>query len=170
MGVTDFAIIDNKVMPVTGSKRRGQAMKGHDEISIYRIIDQRSLAQARRAYRQTYRRSHDDKAIDAGIELCFLDWVNEPGPLRVPAYLVLALLLREGFAGRGRGHGRTTWQRISAAHALQPFRKLRDKLKAAGKPASYARDKAAEEISKHSGLPVETILDGRPNRKRRMKK
>lgn len=78
----------------------------------------------------------------------------------MPAYLVLALLLREGFAG----------QRISAARALQPFRKLRDKLKDAGKPAFYARDKAAEEISKHSGLPVETILDGRPNRKRRKKK
>ena len=142
-------------------------MKGHDEVSIYRIIEQRSLTQARRAYRQTYRRSHDDKAIDAAIELCFLDWVNEPGPLRVPAYLVLALLLREGFAGR---HGRTTWQRISAARALQPFRKLRDKLKAAGKPASYARDKAAEEISKRSGQPVETILDGRPNWTRRKKK
>jgi hypothetical protein len=140
-------------------------MKGHDEVSIYRIIEQRSVTQARRAYRQTYRRSHDDKAIDAAIELCFLDWVNEPGPLRVPAYLVLALLLREGFVGRG---GRTTWQRISAARALQPFRKLRDKLKAArGKPAPYARDKAAEEISK--GLP-ETNLDGRPNRKRRKKK
>jgi hypothetical protein len=141
-------------------------MKGHDEIAIYQIIEQRSLAQARRAYRQTYRRSHDDKAIDAAIELCFLDWVNEPGPLRVPAYLVLALLLREGFAGR---HGRTTWQRISTARTLQPFRKLRDKLKAAGKPASYARGKAAEEISKHSGLP-ETNLDGRPNQKRRKKK
>jgi hypothetical protein len=142
-------------------------MKGHDEISIYRIIEQRSLTQARRAYRRTYGRSHDDKAIDAAIELCFLDWVNEPGPLRVPAYLVLALLLREGFAGRGRG-GRTTWQRISAARALQPFRKLRDRLKDAGQPAS--RDKATEEISKHSGLPVEVILDGRPNRKRRKKK
>jgi len=143
MGVTDIAIINNKVMLVTEPKRRGQAMKGHDEISIYRIIEQRSLAQARRAYRQTYHRSHDDKAIDSGIELCFLDWVNEPGPLRVPAYLVLALLLREGFAGRGRGHGRTTWQRISAAHALQPFRKLRDKLKAAGQPGGLRRRRGA---------------------------
>jgi hypothetical protein len=64
------------------------------------------LGEARRLYEEQYGVAPADKRIDLEIEEWFAraDSAEPPKPhVELPYHLVLALMLREGFAGRGRG-------------------------------------------------------------------
>ena len=110
----------------------------------------------------------------------------------VPPELPLGLLLHGGF-NRARGRRKPLFQRVLHARAISFFRELRDRLKGPPHTVESAADKllarqaglppktilaggldhhaattlAAEKTSEGSGLTVETILEQRPNRRRK---
>jgi hypothetical protein len=138
----------------------------------------RPLQAARARYKEVFLRPHDDPGIDAEIQKTLQDWLNEPvPPLEVRPDLILALVLREGFAGRRRG------ERVSAPEQrnnemmirryIKRYQEIRAEFIAQGKPKAFAAReaayKAAKAISEVCGLPVAQIIGRRPNRKRRKK-
>jgi hypothetical protein len=135
------------------------------------------LKAARIKYAEIFRRSHQDIGIDIEIKKAFEEWLSEPVPLRVRPDLVLALLLREGFAGRGRGQQLSVYERRLDAREIERFKARRKQLKAEliaeGTPRAFAtreaEDGAATESSERSGLSIEQIRGLRPHRKRRRK-
>jgi hypothetical protein len=128
-----------------------------DEISIYYIMEQRGVAEARRVYHEAFGVPVNDKTIDAEIEGYFLDDIS--GQRRyLPRRLLLALLLREG-AGRGRGKPKSIEKRLHHARAKHRY----DKVREAGK----SQDEAIEIVRKDFKISAEAIRDGRVNRKRK---
>jgi hypothetical protein len=157
---------------------------------IYYLIEERSLGEARLAYKERYGRPYNAKEIGAEIDELFRDWAGGyfdendiqgfERTIEVAPHLLLGLLLREG-AGRGRGRPRGDIRQLHARfqrayYAHRKFKKLRagwkDALIAAGKEKPWAADEAYEEaleaVSKWYGLPKNTIL--RPGRIRRRKR
>jgi len=136
------------------------------------------LKKARKMYAENFRRSHGDVSIDIEINSHFDEWLSESVPLIIRPDLVLALLLREGFAGRGRGQQVSNYERRSNSIALDRYKRLRAEEKRnlinEGKSNSYAareaQYRAAKAISMQSGLSIKAILGGRPNRLRQRKK
>jgi len=149
---------------------------------IYEVLERGDLKEARRMFLKRYKQPYDDKAIDAELEDCFKTWLDLPAidvisdTVTVPGRLLLALILREGFAGRGKGNlGKAPARLFVEERARTEFRKLRDELKLElkGVPnaALTATDRAAEAISKKWDVPVKALLAGpkkrrknRPNR------
>ena len=130
---------------------RPEDYRHHSPGEIYYLIEDRSLAEARVAYKARYGRSCTAKEIDTEIDKLFRNWARgeyldqNDNPvfaptIEVPPHLLLGLLLREGSV-RGRGRRpMTVRQRLTryrkVDHAYQHFKKLRaewkDALIAAG--------------------------------------
>jgi hypothetical protein len=111
-----------------------------------------------------------DPIIDALIERCFwTDFYDQNRlEIRLPAELVVGLILREGFAGRPRAM-KSYAQFRADAFAIESFRKRKRELMSGPKKltAREAENIAAEEVSKMTTLSKKTLIEGRPNRRRR---
>jgi hypothetical protein len=132
--------------------------KEPDWFAIYDLIDRRGLKAARGAFLDAAGVSHDDPSLDVEIEQAFLDWVSRPGPLKLDPRLVVALILREGFAGRKQGSHKPLFRKLTHARAMAHYKKLRTK--------RLTADEAAKETAAKYKMSVDAIRDGRPNRVR----
>ena len=163
---------------------------GDNEIlRIYELTSQVGLKAATRRYKEVFGRSHKDKSIDREIADQLADWLyqhydtDEHGrathrlqPFRVRPELVLALTLREGWAGRGRGRGGLEERPMLALAAHYQYRRLKAAwcealIAGTGKDRSWAADEADAEaltaVCQWSGLTKESVL--RPRRRKRGK-
>jgi hypothetical protein len=106
---------------------------------IHNLISRGRLKEAQQAYAQTYHQRHDSKDIDKEIEDCLKQWLDLPadwepgfGPIpsrvKVPPELLLALVLREGFARRHHGHQPDIYQQAIDMRYIREFRELRDEI------------------------------------------
>ena len=109
------------------------------------------LGEARRLYRDQYGMLPDDKRIDLEIEEWFAraDSAEPPKPrVELPYHVVLALMLREGFAGRGRGNkGRGPVIGRVVLQARKRKEDLRRKMPA-GKAEKQAAEEAIEQLKR----------------------
>jgi hypothetical protein len=110
-----------------------------------------------------------DQIIDALIERCFwADFYDQNRlKIRVPAELVVGLILREGFAGRPRR--RKSYAQFRAhSFAIECFKKRKRELQSGPRKLSAreAENIAAKEVSKMTTLSKKTLIEGRPNRHR----
>jgi hypothetical protein len=138
--------------------------------AIYAMMEQRGLKAAQQEYVKTFG-SYQDKQIGIEIDRAFSEWLNQDEgwrPLRIPPRLILALLLREGFAGRSRGPVKRVGSDLAVA-AWAWYRRERDQCLKAGLPQDEAERKASKRISARFGLSAEAmneIIERRRYRKR----
>jgi hypothetical protein len=140
------------------------------EYIFFLANEDHDLAEARVVYRAAFGVRFDDKIIDKEIERQFVDdTISESrSNVKLPAKLVLALILREGFAGRKRGKSKSPEQVRTDSILMRRRKKLIDELRQS-KNLSFAdaAGRAAEVLSKQSRHSISAIREGRLDRPRR---
>ena len=114
------------------------------DYDILTVADER-LGEARRLYREQYGFLPNDKRIDLEIEERFAQADSAEPPkayVELPHHIVLALMLREGFAGRGKGKKKRS--PVLGITVLKA-RKRKADMMSKGQKAGVAEKKAAEE-------------------------
>jgi len=110
---------------------------------ILLVMDEH-VGQARRLYREEYGVLPSDKSIDTEIAKRF-EWAlncEPPSLVELPQHLVLALMLREGFAGRLKGKKGRHW---AIARAV---RRARERKASLVEDEGVKAGKAAEDLAK----------------------
>jgi hypothetical protein len=114
------------------------------QFDILMVADE-DLDLARRHYREEYGVLPDDKSVDKEIEKRF-EWAENAEPpdhlVHLPKHLVLALMLREGWGGRGRGR---KGRHPAIGRAILKARKRKASLIKSGVKRGKAEEQAAEE-------------------------
>jgi len=127
---------------ITTTMERAPGEDGWGEI-YFMVLRHEGLKGARLAYREAYGVPHTDKSIDEEIEQCYSEAVGGECPhskVEVPHYLILALILREGFAGRKRGSHKPLGRWIADARAKYRYKLLRKKGLSAEQAAERTSD------------------------------
>jgi hypothetical protein len=123
--------------------RPGESKKLGWAIEEILMVADENLGQARRLFREEYGVLPDHKSIDIEIAKRF-EWAlnsEPPSVVELPRHIVLALTLREGFAGRGRGR-KLHW---STLREVQAARKRKVSLITDGMKSGEAEEQAAQE-------------------------
>jgi hypothetical protein len=115
-------------------------------IARYRAGDQftGNVERARDRFRKSYGFSHDDKTrVDKEIMRLYDEARTVAADeIKLPRKLVLAIILREGFAREAHRARRSSWEQDRLESAIHKAWSLFDKYRAQGMPKGEARTKA----------------------------
>jgi len=125
------------------------------------LILAQSVVRARDAYKEDFGVAHDDKSIDREIVERFERQYDDDN-IELPAHLVLALVLREGFGRQSNKRQTARWVRRTIPHMIEDALELEAELLHKGRWTGWLEAHPNAFTPKHAReIQSEFKLDGR---------